>query len=84
MTVYAGGRVNQVVAQAASSIFNVSLIVWASDGTTDTDVGEVFVQVPFGSGSQKADRLVREGIAGHLSASFSLIIDPADIYIPFS
>lgn len=55
----------------------------ATDGTTAVS-GDAFAISPMSWGARRADRYLRERIAAQVLASYSLTIDPEDIYIPLS
>ena len=67
----------------AAGNYNVSFTVGVTAGFSDLQTGG-FAQVPFMLKPKKADEVVRKVIADKIFVDFGLIIDPDDIYIPFS
>ena len=55
----------------------------SSDGITQTEFTG-FAQIPLSDDSKKADKLIREAMASAAFTASGLVIDPNDIYIPFS
>lgn len=54
-----------------------------SDGTTATSFGGAAYPPP-GTTSKRADKMIREAVAAEVLSVTNLVIDPDDIYIPFS
>lgn len=68
-----------------NSYYNVSYYVTVADDTVNHDIGLISFLVPVSLKNQKKlDDFIRQAIADAIHAGVSLVIDPDDIYIPFS
>lgn len=67
------------------NLYEVQAFIIATDGTSTTGFLELdaFV-IPIDTSFKKADRMIREALASLLMNTNGWIIDPEDIYIPFS
>jgi hypothetical protein len=89
VTVSAIAKVDQAFARPADNqtspddSFYVGVHYWVTDGTTahEGDASGIF---PAAWSHRKSNRYVRERIAAAILSSWSLTIDPEDIYIPLS
>ena len=64
--------------------YNINFLLGASDGTTNVGINGL-AEVSFSvANPKKADVVIREAMSAALLSTNGWVIDPADIYIPFS
>jgi hypothetical protein len=69
------------LASLTTTDYEVSVLFVVTNGTTINEQ-DITVTIPLGTSEKKSNQMVRETIAATILSSYSLTIDPSDIYIP--
>lgn len=62
--------------------YEVAVAYYVRDGSGTKHSSTAVVVIPRGTPAVKANRLLRDGVADHIYSTWSLTIDPSDIYFP--
>jgi len=71
---------------SSATFYSVAVHYSAIDDTVtgSPDTHNVGLDVPYSLSSKKADAFIRQSIAAIILSDSGLVVDPDDIYIPFS
>ena len=83
MTVRAIGNITGISTDYGAGNFSISYSVAVTGGSSDLSTSGA-VQIPFTDLQPVADLAIRTAMAAKILSSFTLVILPIDIYIPFA